>query len=254
MNKSVGQSEKFKAPPGTVYLNDSVYIDNTLITNQMYFEFLNNIKSFWLPKKSDSIRKLTKVNFDKEKLTKRVMTLDEVIQFDLLRLFSGIDNENSDFFFEMFINTEFKIDNVIDSKTYLVHPEYSKYPILYINKKQAEMFCKWRTDMVILRYRTQYKQKEERAKYYKKINYRLASYDELKFADSIFKNHKKVIKTKEKSPLKLKPKLTDKKMIFYNISEITFDDKIYGDNWKNNYDDKLPNNYTGFRCICEVEK
>ncbi|AXT19867.1 hypothetical protein D7030_01745 [Flavobacteriaceae bacterium AU392] len=250
---------RLENPPGTIYLNDSLYIDNTPVTNLMYLEFLNNIKSFWLPEKSDSIRRSKHRDIDKKPILRLTNSIgssrrENLTDMNFNELFLGVRNSHVDFFLKMLINSNSIIEKNVTSKDYLVHPKYRKFPVLRLNKLQAEMYCKWRTDLVMLLYSTKHKTKEERNKYYSKVNYRLASYAEFKYAESIFNGKKASIKTKEKSPLKLTPRNSSKKLIFNHISEMTLDDQLYGNNWSGIYDHTPPNNYTGFRCICEVEK
>src|SRR5690606_1299263 len=52
------QRHGYNSPPGTIKLNDSLYIDVAPVDNIMYLEFLHGYNSFWSEKTHDSLAKL----------------------------------------------------------------------------------------------------------------------------------------------------------------------------------------------------
>jgi hypothetical protein len=224
-----------KIPPGTIYLNDSLFIDKTPISNIEYLFFLSTIKHFWSLENHDSIWKLPKYNLK--------INLSNV---------KNLNPNNMRLYIAMSINESFNITKEKLIKEYLHHPNYNDYPLLQITKQQAEMYCLWRTDIVLLNWAKKSKTKQERDQYPQNIKYRLPTTKELKNAIDFFKRKNKLRITKEKSPLKFKVTKSDV-FSLYNISEFTLDSIPFGKNWKNSKEIITPNDYTGFRCICEIK-
>ncbi len=228
---------KYRSPPGTYKINDSLYIDQMPVTNIMYLEFLESLLSFWSLEKHEELK--TSPRFNRKK-TKEIVYDYNAKPTSLLT--------------EMSINDTLKInDSLKASLEYLWHPKYSDHPVLQITKEQAEMYCLWRTDMVMYLYATA-KNEKRRNKHPRETIYRLPSQEELLNAKNYFKKHEEFTKTTEKSPLNINFKdIKFSRLIFLNISEYTRDSIPYGTNWKNKTPTIFPNDYTGFRCICEVK-
>ncbi len=182
-------------PPGTIKINDSLYMDKSPVTNIMYQESKD---------------------------------------------FSEVNKEN-DGIIVIFSND----NNWIDM--YGKNPKYQFFPKLHITKEQAENYCKWRSDRVQLLWNLKFPNQN------KKISYRLPTLKEYEKAEAYFRANKRFKDFKADNPLELKIKKHPKtKFVTYNISEITGDNLFLGENWKGIAPAKLPNTYTGFRCICEI--
>ena len=241
------QSHKTKSksniPLGTIHLKDNKYIDAVPVNNVMYLEFLYSVLFAWNEEVSEEINKLPDYGLN--------MALMKY-NFDSIPL-------NADFVKKMNLNPNLNINGVLNSNEILQHPKYSFYPIVNITKKQAEMHCKWRSDMLSIRFAYLSKDSIERKKYHKKLTYRLPTNKELLEAINKYGFSKKK-KRKDKlfpfDPYLLKFKNRYKKAYFFkdNISELTLDSIPFGNNWKNAQEFEMPNDYTGFRCICEVSK
>lgn len=236
--------KKFKNfPPGTIHLKDNFFIDIKPVNNLEYLEFLYVVSYFWNEKVSEEINKLPDFGLNMNLIKNK---------FDSIPI-------NSDFVKRLTLNPNLKINGKSDSDEVLRHPNYSYYPIVNINIEQAKMFCQWKSDIISIRHAYSSKDSLERKKYPKKLIYRLPTNIELQQAIKKFGYSKK-----KKSKDKLVPfvpypsihKRRFKKAYFLksNVSELTLDTIPFGNNWKNSNKLELPNDYTGFRCICEVIK
>ncbi|WP_044402605.1 SUMF1/EgtB/PvdO family nonheme iron enzyme [Lacinutrix sp. Hel_I_90] len=208
---SQNKIKKTENPPGTIRLNDSLFIDVAPIDNIMYKEFLD---------RSDTI------------MTSEV---PEKLKKDKLNI--------------IFLDA---------TNNYSNNPAYSNYPVINITKKQAEIYCTWRTHMVKLVWSMQSKSKGKRVNYPKNISYRLPKLDEFKQAVSLFGFSKKKLHPYDKKPIypyRLNYYKRVKKAVFLknNLSEYTLDTIPFGSNWKKASTFNEFNDYTGFRCVCEVE-
>ncbi|WP_417195771.1 SUMF1/EgtB/PvdO family nonheme iron enzyme [Bizionia sp.] len=186
-------------PPGTLKINDSLFMDKSPITNNMYQE-----------------------------------------------LFYSLDSNNEKAPITLIVSNGSNVDgNWIDM--YSKNPKYQFFPKLHITRKQAEYYCKWRTERVQLLWDTNFPENN------KMVLYRLPTTIEFEKAEAYFKASKRFKAYEADNPLELKIKKHPKKnYVSYNISEITGDDHYFGENWKSETQIILPNTYTGFRCICEV--
>ncbi len=226
------------SPPGTLKINDSLHIDQLPVTNRMYLEFLDRLQSFWSLEKHEELK--TAPKFGRPKVTPIYTYPNDFKKTPLL--------------IEMSINeTSFINDSLKAHSEYLTQPKYSEYPVLQITKEQAEMYCLWRTDMVMYLYSTA-KNERRRSKLPKKIRYRLPTQEELIQSKTFFKEQEEFSFTTEESPLHLQLKdIKFRHFTFFNISEYTTDSIPFGSNWRNKVPTTFPNDYTGFRCICEVK-
>ncbi|MDT0678072.1 SUMF1/EgtB/PvdO family nonheme iron enzyme [Autumnicola musiva] len=223
-------------PPGTIQLEDNLYIDKTPVTNLMFMEFLKSLDRYWNLEKHDSIQKMAKYGFDgseiKNFLSKNVQERVGIKNDSLLTI-------GEDLNFEDYINDPF----------------YDYHPVIQITKAQAQFFCLWRTDMVMLSYAYKAKNPTERKKFPSKVNYRLPAISELKKAvETLHPPRIEVMNSKMNHDNDLREELREfDSMVLFNISEYTLNNKIYGANWRNKISNETQNDYTGFRCICEVE-
>lgn len=238
-----GQEEiRFKhSPPGTIKLNDSLYIDVAPVDNFMYVEFVKSLKNFWSLDIHKELIELNKFGLDIESVEEKFNS--KLTGFNIVEL----------------IIEDSSIASLTNNNRYFNHPKYSKYPMVNVSKNYAELFCKWRTDMVMLNWAINSKTEVERTEYPSKVEYKLPKTSEFEEAINLFgysKNKKNVDKSTPIKPYGIKYKKNYKKAIFLknNISEYTLDSIPYGSNWKSSTDFKELNNYTGFRCVCEIKQ
>ena len=117
---------------------------------------------------------------------------------------------------------------------YHAHPAYFNYPVVNVDKKSAEEFCKWLT----AKYKAEKKQKFEN------IEFRLPTEAEWKtFASKC----KEMVKRtgEDAGPHDNTP------MTIGNVSEMTLDGSTSGDNWANK-EPTMPSPWVGFRIAGEV--
>lgn len=221
--------------PGTLHLYDNLYIDQSPVTNLEYLFFLQNIKSFWSVEKHDSIKNFPSYNLNLNTNSKNILP------------------DNMPLYIQMSLNGNLKVDSKLKLYDYLNYPSYSDFPVIYITKKQAQTYCLWRTDLVMLNWASKSKTEKERLSFPKKVKYRLPTYKEFQYAIKYFKERNSLIVSKEKSLLKFKVKNNKSNDFFIaNISEFTKENTPFGENWKVTAEITSHNDYTGFRCICEV--
>ncbi|TNE54314.1 MAG: hypothetical protein EP338_07830 [Bacteroidetes bacterium] len=144
-------------PPGTEKIDEHLYIDKFLITNAAYLQFLYSVKNFWNNESSDFLRKLPRYGFSMDGDSTDAFYLDEInLHFSKhheneITLHGMISNPDSALYARMLPPLDSLLFDDLTIGTYLNHIAYSRYPALYITKEQAEMFCKWRSDVVNLR-------------------------------------------------------------------------------------------------------
>ena len=234
------KNSNFKNPPGTVKINDSLFVDASLVDNLMYLEFLYNVKNFWSERVSDTLKKLPNFGLNKILLNQKFqwMPIDESLYNEIL-----LDK-----------NLKVGLDTNMD--IYLYHPKYAMYPAVNITQEQAEMYCKWRSDVVNIIIGIINSNKNEKIPF--KVSYRLATYEELNIALKLYAFSKKIKNNFNEipfNPMRLHYEKNHKKVIFNerNLSELTLDSKLFGTNWANNNSYNLPSDYIGFRCVCEIK-
>jgi len=107
--------KKEKAPPGTVRLNDSLFIDKYEATNLSWREFI-----YWLK------------NISQDSIYCNQVYPDTTVWLNhYLRL-----NDSS-----FYTNIPFK-------DYYFTHPSHNEYPVVGITYEQANAYCNWRSDRV----------------------------------------------------------------------------------------------------------
>lgn len=135
-------------PPGTAWLRDNIFIDETEVTNFSYLEFL-----YWLKRK-------------------------DVPQYYLMLPDTACWNHSD-------IGNADKLIH-----EYLQAPGYRGYPVIGISYKQAQEFCRWRTDRVneLLYIRANNVKLHPDSNYAsrapKKVKYRLPTKEEWEYAAS----------------------------------------------------------------------
>lgn len=207
-------------PPGTIRMPDGLYIDRVPVTNLMYLEFLSSVGSFWDSEMHQTIQNLPKYAVNPKF---RELNTDETTEQIFVR------NPDQD---------------------KLRDPKYRQDPVVQISKREAEMFCRWRTDMVMLLWAIRSRNAKERKEYPAEIRYRLPGTEEYEAIKTHFSDIGK-LEDRDKFPSagKYNSEPTGE-VIFYDLAEITYDNEIFGEKEVN--PETLPNESVGFRCVCEV--
>lgn len=234
---SINAQKILEIPPGTIRLNDTLFIDKAPVDNLMYAEFIDNVEELWTYTLSDSLKSLELENIDKSLLNN---TLDE--------------NQNKEIFNRVTIAQNIQLSKKVDIYNYFNHPQYKHHPVIGISKDLAQLFCQWRTDMVNLRWSTELKDGD--SKYYK-IKYRLPSPQEYREVKDYFSEKDQLLVLNEKSPLKidLEELRENEKFILFKNPEFTSKNQYSTENLINSREKENEyQKYIFFRCICEVQK
>jgi formylglycine-generating enzyme required for sulfatase activity len=250
-SESVLKKKKRIPPPGTIWLKDSVFIDQRPVENVNYLEY-----EYW-------VRKVLRYNLD---------CFQQII--DTLPLY-GVNKDSLNY--PTICPPRFENDSlVIDSETpvawsnegmgpYLRKPATVRYPVVNVSFKLAQRYCQWRTNAVMSMYARATTEKE-REMYYKKIRYRLPTKEEWEYALTKFEKDSYVPTAKGNSSMIAQPYPVYNEKATYclsNISEMVSEYGVAkGWNWKKrdsynqaNYTTtyQYPSDWLGFRCVCEVE-
>ncbi len=147
------------------------------------------------------------------------------------------------------------VDTNISLRKYLgVQKKILNIPVVGINYEQATMYCKWRTDLILLYYSSESHTLAERNKFFTTLNYRLPKIDEWEFAfqmNSYSRNKMPFYWEDSDSP-------TYDIFIMYNklISELVFEEvsliQSISNSFKIRKQEEVSKNEIGFRCVCEV--
>jgi formylglycine-generating enzyme required for sulfatase activity len=152
-----------KPPPGTIRVNDSLYIDKHPVTNLDYAAFLHCLNLFWNHAFSDSINQMASPKVDMEKIQRQPnKNLQWRINQQALIKRMQIDKTPYKF-----------IDTALNLYQYLTHKQLRDFPVVGISIEQAVTFCKWRTDMVRISYAHQNNTERKQKKHYQLVQYRL---------------------------------------------------------------------------------
>lgn len=225
-NKSYSQN--YERPPGTIQLDENLYIDVAPVDNLMFLEYLQNLNNLSVTKLDSILKNSQSYGLSRKSLFDQGSESDKIVIFDF--------NE---------------------SEEYLHHPKYAKHPVINVDVNQAKTFCEWRTKAVLFNFANVSKSEKERLKYPKKIKYRLPTNKEFNLAIETF-GYSKGYKSEDKDiPFiiyRKKYKSKYKKALFIknNLSEYTLDSLPFGKNWKNVNPTNESTNYTSFRCVCEI--
>lgn len=206
-------------PPGTIRLNDSSFIDLSPVTNLMFTEYLT-AKKVLKNKGYETFSEFTKATNEKG------FPIEMKVAFSPLLI---------DFYSN---------NNYLTQKNYGREYQFQYLPVLNVSKEQAIDFCKWRTEMVSHLWK--YDEKKALNKNLSdKINYRLATENELIVAQTFFLNSNTIIEFNEKL-LDIKQEKNATQFTIFPVKELTSSEKLF--NFNSNY------GFTGFRCICEMKK
>ena len=219
-SNSVIAQDKMLVPPGTMKLQDSLYIDNAPVTNMMFLEYLTA----------------------KHSLRERGFTKFSELQNSSREQFDAIIT-----MYPTFLKNLNQDESILTKRHYFENIKYKYSPVLRISKEQAIDFCNWRTEMVMYLW-SRMKKSDIR-----NIKYRLPSKSELVSAKEHFASLDQLRIDDGRNPMKFKTDKIVTDFIIYNISEFTDSEEFYGENWKKSTPANSPNDVTGFRCICEIQ-
>lgn len=240
------------APPGTIWLKDSIYIDLAPTRNIDYKEFESFVQITYNKVLRDSLKNIPYFGIDMEEFKKfmRGCKPDKALASKVK------------------IPMNAKLGWSMNISEYYNSSVYAGYPIIYVSMSQAIEYCNWRTDITMLVYSAQSKNEKERSKFYKKIRYRLPKIEEMEYALEKFKDNIQTdlsmyagdICATMPAPRQKKKK----KFIYipYNVSEITSTESTaIGFSWRDtdttkNYSKTVkysrPQDWLSFRCVCEI--
>lgn len=225
-------------PPGTIKLTDNLYIDRVPVTNKMYDEFLDHLENYWSEKKHEKMKSYAAYGLDP----------DSVFQ---------PYNGNTRQLMGATLDPKLLVHSKLDMNNYMSHPYYQWHPVIHVSKEKAELFCKWRTDMVNAVYGIRSKNEKQRVIYPIKVSYRLPSENEMIAAQNLLDKKFKLLVYQEEiynyagDFYKFKRIQDENHMAVYEMKEISkagpylpiYKSLSYYENEELN---------TGFRCICEV--
>jgi formylglycine-generating enzyme required for sulfatase activity len=236
-SSSINAQKILEIPPGTIKINDTLFIDKAPIDNLMYSEFIRNVQKLWTYTLRDSLKSLELEDIDRSLLTH---SLDK--------------NQNEEIFERVTIVEDLQLPKNVDIYSYFNHPQYIYHPLIGISKDLAQLYCQWRTDMVNLRWSTELQ--DANLKYHK-IKYRLPTPKEYELAKEYFSNHDQFVSINEKSPLKIDLKALQKEdnFILFKNPEFTSTDQYFiNDSVHLEGTSEQMENLVFSRCICEVQK
>lgn len=150
-------------PPGTLRLNDSVYIDKHPVTNSDYAFFLLCTEQFWNHAVSDSLNQIDLTKIDLPKLQRKYIR-DVRWRINQQPLINRMQVEKVAYKF---------LDTGLTLKQQLLHPRVKDFPIIGISLEQAVTYCKWRTDMMRINYALSHKSERKKARHFSYLLYRL---------------------------------------------------------------------------------
>jgi hypothetical protein len=210
-------------PPGTIAINDSVYIDNAPVSLIMYKEMSNAVIKGW---SYDLILEGKELSFEELK----AVPLNDERRFAFYNLIAVGPQEEVD-----------RINEV--ASTIPVQKLFSmNSPIEHATALQAALYCEWRSNML---YITQKNDRLFDNVSVPRYNYRLPTKDELQRAAVFFEESKKVVNLQ----FDVKDNSLDKR-------EHTYDNELfymYSDSISEELRDKSDRETRGlFRCICEI--
>ncbi len=244
----INLSAQKKAPVGTIWLRDNVYIDQQPVATIHYREY------------EYALRKLYKFQLDS--LEYYVQTLPyygkkQILDFSKSNMPANPDSAQ----FIISPNATVNWPNWVALRPYVYGPKYNYYPVVQVSKEIAIKFCRWRTAMVQMLY-SGLENRSERTRHYRKIKYRLPTAAEWNYAIEKFSLLKELRFVKaDKGDILPELKKGFNNFLLAPLSELVSDSNIVkGRNWKN---PELPftastayigpTDWIGFRCVCEVE-
>jgi len=256
MASSSKEKRLFKeAPPGTIMLSDSFYVDKIPVRVIDYLEFLSAIRNSYSPKMHDTITTLPNWGLNRNILKDLQEKFEwDSIYYDRMLTRCWVVSGND----KKFYDVDFHIKN----------PRFFNYPMININYMQVVEYCKWRTDMVKIRYAVKSSSEKMRRQYPLNLRYRLAKRKEWDQVLGAFMNEVGKLNDDadkyEKAMNNIALPYIDRKTFHYsskNIAEML--DRFVvttGFAWNEKYElgsvnyiqFQEPTDWIGFRCVCEV--
>lgn len=229
--------KKSYCPPGTVEIATNLFMDETEITNISWQEYM-----YWMEQ-----------NHGK--------TSEEYLA----------------------VLPDTNVWNEMYKSMYLTHPAYRDYPVVGVTWKQAKAYCEWRSDRVMELILINKAEKPNKV-YPTKVTYRLPTLEEWEHIASAGYSEKtqKALNKKHADSSKGNFKSSDSNSVnvtapvyqywpnkygiynmLGNVAEMTSNEGVAkGGSWfqleqdvtvEKNFELNQPENWVGFRCICEVE-
>ncbi|AZQ43965.1 SUMF1/EgtB/PvdO family nonheme iron enzyme [Nonlabens ponticola] len=237
----ISKTASLSVPPGTIKVNDSLYIDRVPVTNLMYNEFLDNLENYWSMKKHDRMK-----NYPRYKLS-----ADTVFQ-----PWTG----NTRLYMEAtFQDPKAVVERNLQLGSYSSSPQYKYHPAVNVSKFQAELFCFWRTDLANAVFAMRSNNKSKRSKFPYKVTYRLPTASEMVDIENTVNARGEMVYYQDEifsAPLGIytfKSLQESGKLVIMELNEIG-QDKVYNPLFNEPLQYYEPSELkTGFRCVCEVD-
>jgi hypothetical protein len=209
-------------PPGTLKLNDSLYIDKAPVTNFMFIVYLD----------------------EKEELKEKGYSTLSEYHTDTIQ--SGFPKEmsNSILLPSPFLIEFYSENKYLGRKGYGKKQEFRNHPVLTITKARASDYCAWRTEKVRYLWLNDPKYAANKVQA-ERIAYRLPTKNELISAKTYFTSINKAIMYRRRLFRIIDEKVPTDFYVF-PIDELTASEEIFNED--------PTHDYTGFRCVCELKK
>lgn len=243
--KPVNSSDPYvldpSTPPGTIMLTEDLYIDRVPVTNLMYSEFLENIENYWSLEKHEKIKDFPRYGLEKDSVF--------TPWTGNTRLYMEANHQDP----EEMITTKLSMGNYASS------PFFQWHPVVNVSRKQAELYCLWRTDLANSVYAIKSKNAFKRSRFPYQVKFRLPTQREMIAAQNKLEREFKLTKYQDQiyaytGDFGLFRRMQDEKgqMTILEIKEIAKDTVFNAmlDRRLSYYDQNELK--TGFRCICEV--
>lgn len=206
-------------PPGTSKIEKDLYIDRLPVNNLLIVEFM---------------------------VYKEIM---KEHNFKTMKEYLAYRNSSAD---KLKLPTQylsqFDTDETLRDQGYYQESRYLNHPILTMTKEDAEELCEWRSEM------TRDLWLNDLENLYKvqvsnRIKFRLPTSEELEKATAFFEEKRNFNYFSNSRIWKVRIGQDDYNYNMYSMYEFTSSGPIFKDHLKNGKD----YDYTGFRCVCELE-
>ncbi|MBF4983297.1 SUMF1/EgtB/PvdO family nonheme iron enzyme [Nonlabens mediterrranea] len=230
--------EDTSIPPGTIKLTDNLYIDRVPVTNLMYAEFLDHLGNYWSEKKHEKMKSYASYGLE----------ADSVFQpyTGSTRLMMGAT-----------LDPKHMVTSNLTLGNYTSHPYYQWHPVVNISQEKAELFCKWRTDMVNAVYGIRSRNESQRSQYPTQVYYRLPTEKEMIAAQNLLDKKLKLLTYQDEiysyggDFYKFRRIQDEYHMAIFEMKELSKNGP-YLPVYKSLSYYESNQLQTGFRCICEV--
>lgn len=188
-------------PPGTIRVNDTLFMDKAPVDNLMFLEFV------------DQVERIKRYNESAKLQTQELHVADLYLMRTLL------DRSRNKEIYEQINLIKRKGSKRLSSEKYLEQPDFMHYPALYISKEMAEFYCNWRTKMVLLLWAKRTLNASNLNP--PKIEYRLPTPAEFELAKETSAARSQLKILKKSSPLKIKMDRNEDVLLFFDLPEYT---------------------------------